>query len=294
MKRMLVTGGKGLLGREILDAFAGECEILVTDEPECDVTRAADVRRAMDDFRPAVVVHCAAYTAVDRAEDERDKAFAVNALGTRNVACGCRERGALLVTYGSDYIFDGTKGAPYAEEDEANPLSVYGASKWAAELALREEAPEHLLVRSQWLYGPGGRNFVFTILSKARRGETLRVVSDQVGCPTSAKDLAEGTKRLLSAGARGTFHFSNEGDASWYDFAAFILACALPGAADLRPARSSDLPYPARRPAYSVLSKEKYRRTTGVTPRHWRDAAREFVALGNGAGASGGPDRTTR
>jgi dTDP-4-dehydrorhamnose reductase len=224
-----------------------------------------------------VVIHCAAYTAVDRAEEEEEKAFAVNRDGTRNVARACRRCGAFLVTFGTDYVFDGTSGRPYREDDPARPLSAYGRSKWAAEEALREEAPDHLLIRSQWLYGPHGRNFVLAILAKAERGEAMRVVSDQRGCPTYSRDVAAATKKLLDAGARGTFHFSNEGEATWHEFAKFLLARACRAPASLSPVPAAELPYPAPRPVYSVLSKEKYRRTTGDTPRPWEIAAAEFL-----------------
>ncbi|MGE5752599.1 MAG: dTDP-4-dehydrorhamnose reductase [Deltaproteobacteria bacterium] len=277
MDRMLITGANGLLGREIADLFRGEYELLATDLAECDITRPTDCRRVVGGFRPAVVVHCAAYTAVDKAEAEEAIALAVNRDGTRNVARECREHGALMVTFGSDYIFDGTSTRPYAEDDAASPLSAYGRSKWEAEVALRAEAPDHLLIRSQWLFGPHGRNFVFAVLDKARRGDPLRVVSDQRGCPTYARDLAEAARRLLDAGARGTYHFSNEGEATWYDLAEFALARAVPGPVFLSPARTSELSYPAPRPAYSVLGKEKYRKATGEVPRRWEEAVTEFL-----------------
>lgn len=274
---MLITGANGLLGRELAERFREEYEVRATDETECDVTSPPACRMAVGGFRHGVVLHCAAYTAVDRAETEEERAMAVNRDGTRNVARACREHGALLVTFGTDYIFDGASGRPYAEEDPARPLSAYGRSKWAAEEALRAEAPDHLLVRSQWLYGPHGRNFVFAILEKAKRGEPLRVVSDQKGCPTYARDLAAATKRLLDAGARGTFHFSNEGEATWHDFASFVLARGCPGPVSLAPASTADLSYPAPRPAYSVLCKDKYRSVAGDAPRHWEAAAAEFL-----------------
>ncbi len=276
-KRLLITGGAGLLGREIEDAFRPGYDLGTVDIAECDVTSPADCRRAIGAFRPDVVVHCAAYTAVDKAESEEEKAFAVNVEGTRNVARECRARGALMVTYGSDYVFDGTAGRPYAEEDAAHPLSAYGRSKWAAEEALRAEAPDHLLVRTQWLFGLHGRNFVFAILDRARRGEPLRVVSDQRGSPTYARDVAEATRRLVEAGARGTFHFSNDGEATWYEYASFILERACPDAFRLTPALTAELGYPAPRPPYSVLSKEKYRRMTGHAPRPWREAVLDFL-----------------
>jgi dTDP-4-dehydrorhamnose reductase len=278
-RRVLITGAKGLLGRELAELFREEYEVRATDETECDVTSPSACREVFGAVRPDVVLHCAAYTAVDRAESEEERAMAVNRDGTRNVACACREHGAFLVTFGTDYIFDGTSGRPYAEEDPARPLSAYGRSKWAAEEALRAETPDHLLVRSQWLYGPHGRNFVFAVLEKAGRDEPLRVVSDQRGCPTYARDLAAATKRLLDAGAHGTYHFSNEGEATWHGFASFVLARACPKPVSLSPASTAELSYPAPRPAYSVLCKDKYRGATGDAPRPWETAAAEFLNI---------------
>ena len=277
--RLMITGGLGLLGKEIAQAFDRSAGIRTTDREEWDVTDPAACRREVDRFRPDVVIHCAAWTAVDRAESDAASASLLNVEGTRNVARACRERGALMVTFGTDYIFDGASSRPYREEDPANPLSVYGRTKWAAERALREEGGEHLLVRTQWLYGPAGRNFIGTILEKARRGETLRVVSDQVGCPTYSWDLAGAVRKLLEAGARGTVHFSGEGETSWFGLARYVLErCGLP-AALLSPARTRDLPYPAPRPAYGVLSKEKYRAITGASPRPWEEAVGEYLEM---------------
>ena len=277
--RLLITGGLGLLGQEVARAFEGSAEVRSTDREELDVTDPAACRREVDGFRPDVVIHCAAWTAVDRAESDAASASLLNVEGTRNVARACRERGALMVTFGTDYIFDGASSRPYREEDPANPLSVYGKTKWAAERALREEGGEHLLVRTQWLYGPAGRNFIGTILEKARRGETLRIASDQVGCPTYSRDLAGAVRELLEAGARGTVHFSGEGETSWFGLARYVLErCGLP-AALLSPARTRDLPYPAPRPAYGVLSKEKYRAITGASPRPWEEAVGEYLEM---------------
>ncbi len=274
---MLITGGAGLLGREIHDAFRAAYDVRSVDIRECDVTSPMECRRTVGAFRPNVVVHCAAYTAVDKAESDEISAFAVNAEGTRNVARECRAQRALLVAYGTDYVFDGASGRPYDEEDAARPLSAYGRTKWAAEEALRGESADHILIRSQWLFGPHGRNFIFAILDRARKGEPLRVVSDQRGSPTYARDLAEATRRLIDAGARGTFHFSNEGETTWYEYAAFVLQRACPEDVAMTAARTADLGYPAPRPAYSVLSKEKYRRVTGAAPRPWREAVLDFL-----------------
>jgi dTDP-4-dehydrorhamnose reductase len=277
VERVLVTGGLGLLGREIGEAFGGLAELRITDREECDVTSLPECRGEIDGFRPDTVIHCAAYTAVDRAEEEPETAHAVNAGGTGNVARVCRERGILLVTFGTDYVFDGTLSRPYREDDPVRPLSAYGDSKLAAERALREAGTEHLLIRTQWLYGAGGRNFITVILGKARRGDTLRVVADQTGCPTFARDLARAVLQLLDAGARGTVHFSNGGETTWYGLARFVLErSGLDGAA-LLPAATRELAYPAARPAYSVLSKEKFRQITGETPRPWQEAVAEFL-----------------
>ena len=275
--RVLITGGRGLLGKEIVEAFHGRFELRVTDREECDVTNLPECFREIEGFRPEVAIHCAAYTAVDRAEVEPERAHAVNAVGTGNMARVCRERGILLVTFGTDYVFDGMASRPYREEDPVLPLSAYGKSKLAAEEALREAGTEHLLVRTQWLYGAGGGNFILTILGKARLGETLRVASDQTGCPTFAGDLAKAVLKLLDAGARGTVHFSSEGETTWYGLARYVLERSGMAGAPLFPALTRDLPYPAKRPSYAVLSKERYRRITGESPRSWEEAAGEFL-----------------
>ena len=279
MRRALITGARGLLGKEVAKVFrGGGFEVRETDLSELDVTDPAACLRAVSALRPEIVIHCAAYTAVDRAESEPGVAFAVNEGGTRNIAAACRESGALALSYGSDYVFDGKLSRPYREDDPTAPLSVYGKSKLAAEEALREAGDGHLLIRTQWLYGPGGKNFISTILDKARKGDALKVASDQTGCPTLNRDLAAATLRLVEAGARGTVHFSNEGETNWFELARFAIAReGIPGVT-LLPAATRDLPYPAPRPAYSVLSKEKYRGITGASPRPWDEAVEEFLA----------------
>jgi dTDP-4-dehydrorhamnose reductase len=278
--RMLITGANGLLGKDITLCFTGRYEILPTDLPECDVTSLRECMRAVGDYSPDVVVHCAAYTAVDRAEGEEEAAFTLNAGGTRNVALACREHRSLLVTFGTDYVFDGTSDRPYVEDDPTGPLSAYGRSKLAAEEALREVAPDFLLIRTQWLFGHYGRNFASSILERAERGEELRVVSDQKGSPTFTRDLADAVGRLLEAGARGVFHFTNEGETTFLDYATFLLAHGGKKESRLSPLSTSDLPrdvYPAARPLYAVLSKEKYRNISGVAPRGWQDAVLDYL-----------------
>lgn len=280
--RVLVTGADGLLGRQIFHSFSDVYDVMPTDLNECDVTRPEECMGIIGRFRPDVVVHCAAYTAVDRAEREEEVAFRINAGGTRNVALACRRHRALLVTFGTDYVFDGTSDRPYEEDDPTGPLSAYGRSKLAAEDAVHELAPEFLLLRTQWLFGPHGRNFASSILDRARKGEDLRVVSDQRGSPTYSLDLAEAVKQLLEARARGVYHFSNEGETTFFEYAAFLLSHAGMGRAPLVPVSTKDLPpdaYPAPRPLYAVLSKSRYREKTGVLPRIWEEAVLDFLQV---------------
>ncbi len=286
-RKMLITGANGLLGKDICRIFSHGYEILPTDREELDVTRGKECMRVIGGFCPDVVVHCAAYTAVDRAEGEEEEATELNAAGTRYVALACREHRALLVTFGTDYVFDGKAKRPYAEDDPTGPLSAYGRSKLAAEEAVREVAPEFLLIRTQWLFGAHGRNFVLSVLERAGRGEELTIVSDQKGSPTYTWDLANGVEELLKAGARGIFHFSNEGETTFFDFAAFVLSQAGLAGARLSAIPTSGLPkgaYPAPRPLYAVLSKEKYRKTTGAAPRRWEDAVLDFLRTRNEGG----------
>ena len=278
--RMLVTGANGLLGKDLCERLSGRYEVLPTDLEECDVTRESVCMQVIGGYRPDVVVHCAAYTAVDRAEREEEAAFALNEGGTRNVALACRQNRTLLVTFGTDYVFDGTSETPYLEEDPTGPLSAYGRSKLAAEEAIRQVAPEYLLIRTQWLFGPYGRNFASSILERAERGEELRVVSDQKGCPTFTRDLADSVGTLLATGARGIFHFSNEGETTFFEYAAFLLSHAGTRGIRLSPLPTADLPrdlYPAPRPLYAVLSKDKYRMKTGISPRRWEDAVLDYL-----------------
>ena len=208
----------------------------------------------------------------------------MNALGARNAALAAGSCGAAVLALSTDYVFDGTATAPYAEDAPAAPASAYGASKWAGEQAVRAVTARHAIVRTSWLFGPGGANFVDTILTRARAGQALHVVGDQRGSPTFTGDLAQGLRRLLEADAAGTFHCTNSGDCTWYDLAAHALACA---GLDVPLARTdtASFPRPARRPAYSVLSNGRFEQVTGWRMPPWRDAVRRHLEAT--AGASG-------
>jgi dTDP-4-dehydrorhamnose reductase len=277
----LVLGAAGMLGHELMPRLVRRAEAEGTrvtgwDVAELDIRDAAAVQDALHALKPRVVINAAAYTDVDGCETHVDLALAVNGEAPGHLARACAAVGATLVHFGTDFIFDGLSDRPYQPGDAARPLSVYGQSKWAGEEAVRAAGGAHLIVRTSWLFGPAGRNFVEAILSKAHAGDTLRVVTDQVGRPTLAGDLADAVLRLLDAGATGRVHFANSGSCSWFEFAREILhAAGLEPTVE--PLTSVELGRPARRPAYSVLDTATYTRITGAEPPAWRDALRRYL-----------------
>jgi dTDP-4-dehydrorhamnose reductase len=232
----------------------------------------------MEKLRPEVIVNCAAYTNVDGCETDEETANLVNGKGPGYLAEAAKGLGATLVHISTDYVFDGTKGSPYTEEDAPNPRSAYGRSKLLGEQAILQSGLEKFfIIRTSWLYGPGGKNFVETIARLAREREELRIVADQVGSPTLTDDLARAIFGLLKAGAFGIYHFADEGECSWYEFGEAIVAHLRKAGAPLKmkrilPIATHEYPLPATRPAYSVFSKEKYRRVAGATVPHWRES----------------------
>ncbi len=276
--RIVVTGAAGQLGVELMRALALHGEVIGTDAADLDVTDSGCSER-LASLRPDWVVHAAAATDVDRCEGEPERAMAVNAGGTRRVAEGCRRAGAGLVYVSTDFVFDGRKGTPYVEEDSPAPLNVYAWSKLEGERTTRELASPWVIVRSAWLFGTRGKNFVTTILEKATAGERLRVVDDQVGCPTYAADLADALGLLLSRRLTGLYHVTNSGFCSRFEFARQILHLA-GVTAPLDRISSEELSRPARRPAYAVLENAAWR-AAGLPPlRPWHEAlAAMLVAL---------------
>ncbi|HEU0024443.1 MAG TPA: dTDP-4-dehydrorhamnose reductase [Thermoleophilaceae bacterium] len=249
--RALVLGAGGMLGQDVMRALDADDAVGLTHS-ELDITDAAAVRAAVVDAAPDVVFNCAAYTKVDGAESEPERAMLVN-----GEAAGIVAAAAPAVLYvSSDYVFDGRKGAPYVESDETGPVSSYGRSKLAGELATAEANPRHLIVRSSWLFGAGGRNFVDTMLRVGRERDEARVVADQVGCPTYTGHLAHGLLRVASGGSYGIHHVAAAGSCSWYELAAAAFERA---GVDCRlePITTDQYPLPAPRPAYSVLGTER-------------------------------------
>ena len=244
---------------------------------DLDITDRRAVTSRLALLRPLLVVNAAAFTDVDGAESRPELARAVNATGCAHLAGACAARGAKLVHYSTDFVFDGAKQSPYAPSDATGPLSVYGQSKLDGELAIVRSGCRHLILRTSWLFGAGGRNFVEAILARALRGESLNVVDDQVGRPTMTTDLADATVRCLDAEADGVLHFANDGACSWHEFARDIVAQS--GLAnEVRAIRSDDLDRPAKRPTYSVLDTGEYTSITGHHPRPWRQALADYLA----------------
>ena len=280
--KILITGANGQLGTELRHLLdENQIEYVGTDATELDITDSAAVTTYFEKNKPELVYHCAAYTAVDAAEEEPGKSinYKVNVVGTQNIANAAEAIGATLVYISTDYVFDGRKCHPYVEDDEANPQSVYGKSKLAGEQAVLETASSAVVLRTAWLYSPFGNNFVKTMLRLGAEKEELKVVFDQVGTPTYAAHLAQAVVAVLprlEAGYKEVFHFSNEGVCSWYDFAAEIMAQGGRNCKVL-PIESKDYPTAAERPAFSVLNKTKFKTSFGMEIPHWKKGLEECL-----------------
>jgi dTDP-4-dehydrorhamnose reductase len=279
VSRWLVTGAAGQLGQSVL-ALAAEYEIEASAYPraELDIGDAAAVARSIEETCPDVVLNCAAYTKVDLCEAQPDEAARANELGPRLLAEACKA-GPLLVHMSTDYIFDGETSRPLLEDAPANPLGVYGRSKLGGEEAVRASGADYLIVRSQWLFGPGP-NFVRMIVDRAAEGRELRVVEDQVGRPTWTRPLAAAIFQAVKRGARQELHLACDGVASWYDLAReAVLGAAKRGLCPevpVRPIPSREMPRPAARPAYAVLGLERAREL-GIGLPHWREALSDYL-----------------
>jgi dTDP-4-dehydrorhamnose reductase len=288
--RVLVTGAKGQLGVELLDVLRREHEVVGLDLPELDITKP-EATRVIGDARPAWVVHTAAWTDVDGCERDPERANLVNGEGTRRVAEACRAVGAGLVYLSTDYVFDGRKGAPYLETDPVSPLSAYARSKVAGEEAVRAVAPRWTIARTAWLFGVSGKNFVKTIVEKAAVGGPLRVVDDQVGSPTYARDLAQAIAQLVSRDLTGTYHLTNAGSCSWYAFTRAILEKAGLAHVVVTPMTTAELGRPAPRPGYSVLANHAWV-LAGMQPlRPWPEALAAMLEAWRRMGGAMGATR---
>lgn len=274
---ILVTGANGQLGCEMqrLGAVSPN-NYIFTDVAELDVTDAGAVLRATEQTRAEAIVNCAAYTNVERAEEDEATADRLNRLAPANLAAAAAATGATLIHISTDYVFDGTAHTPYTEQAPTAPLGIYGRTKLAGEQAVEASGCSYLILRTAWLYSEYGNNFLKTMLRLTSERETLRVVFDQVGTPTYAGDLALAIFSLIEAGRyagnEGVYHFTDEGVCSWYDFAVEIAAAAGHDICRIIPCHTSEYPTKATRPAYSVLDKTRFKETFQMDIPHWREA----------------------
>lgn len=279
--KVLLTGRAGQVGSMLQPLLGQLGEVVAVGRGELDLLDADAIRRKVAGERPGIIVNAAAYTAVDRAQTERDAAFAVNDTAVRVLAEEAAKLDALLVHFSTDYVFDGEKTVPYVETDATRPLGVYGESKLAGEHAVAASGCRHFVFRTSWVYGPGGRNFVQAILAAAQSRPELRVVNDQHGAPTSSQAIAMAVAKILSDGAHrskpsGIYHMSAAGRTTWYEFAREILArkgLRVP----VVPVTSAEYPTPTQRPKNSLLDNGRLRATFGVSLADWRDGFRSAL-----------------
>jgi dTDP-4-dehydrorhamnose reductase len=291
--KIVITGTGGQVGTELLRSFAGAGELIPLTRDVADFGSPDRLRACVRDLRPDVILNPAAYTAVDKAESDAELAMRVNADAPRVLAEEARRTGALLVHYSTDYVFDGSKQYPWTEEDAPNPLGVYGATKLAGERAIAQAGGKYLIFRTSWVYGPLGRNFLFTMLRMARERDRLTIVDDQRGAPTTSLELARATRRVVDGVLSGqfgeqdrwagTYHMTCGGATSWCGFARAIFERAgrlqsgrVP---EVIPISTADYPTPARRPLNSRLSNQKLKATFGVELAAWEAALDEIIAV---------------
>jgi len=279
---ILLTGARGQLGAALAVALAPHGEVVATDRSTLDLADASAVADAVRRVRPALIVNAGAYTNVDQAEREPGLADAVNGVAPGVLAEEARALGAVLIHYSTDYVFDGASRVPYVEDDPVAPLSAYGRSKLAGERAIRESGATALILRTSWVYGLSGRNFLLTMRRLASERPEIRVVDDQAGTPNWSRELARATARIVAnglpwlAGRAGVYHLSARGSTTWYGFARAILADR--PAVRVVPITTAEYPTPARRPAWGVLSTGRFERTFGFALPEWQATLAECLA----------------
>ncbi len=289
MTKILLTGITGQVGQELQQTLTPLGEVIGVGREDLDLSQPDLIQQYITQIKPDIIVNAAAYTAVDKAENESELAMAINANAPKAMATAAQKLGATLVHISTDYVFNGQNHTPYLETDATDPLGVYGKSKLLGETKVRENCEQPIILRTAWVYGSRGHgNFIKTMLRLGESREELKVVADQIGSPTWSYDIAEAIANLLhksqtDSTIKGTYHFSNSGVASWYDLAVAIFTEAKQLGFPLKiervfPITTADYPTPAQRPAYSVLSKSKYTQATQVYPPHWRESLRKMLA----------------
>ncbi|MEG3909278.1 dTDP-4-dehydrorhamnose reductase [Microcoleus sp. w1-18aA5] len=285
--KILLAGGSGQLAQELQPILLSVGDVIALDRTRLDLSQPESIRQAMAEIQPDLVINSGAYTAVDKAESEPELAYAVNAIAPGIFAEECEKQGASLIHFSTDYVFDGSHGSAYLETDSTNPLGTYGKSKLAGEAAILKSGNRHIIIRTAWVYGNGGKsNFVKTMLRLGKEREEIRVVADQIGSPTWTGDLGAATSQiipLLGPETFGTYQYTNSGVCSWYDFAIAIFEEAAQLGLPLKvqrviPITTAEYPTPAKRPAFSVLSTVKISALLGTYPPHWRQGLRQMLA----------------
>lgn len=287
--KILITGSKGQLGNELQDIIkSGRCdicempervkdyEIIALDVEDLDITNFENVKKVLEEKKPHVVINCAAATNVDGCETNEDLAFKINALGPRNLAIVCEKIGAKLVQVSTDYVFSGQGAKPLTEFDLTEPYSVYGKTKLLGESYVREFSSKYFIVRTAWLYGRVGKNFVYTMMRLGEEKESLNVVNDQKGNPTNANDLAYHILKLIETEEYGIYHCTGKGECTWYDFAKEIMALSNRKCV-INPCTSEEYKTPAKRPEYSSLDNMMLRATVRDEMRDWKEALNSFI-----------------
>ncbi|MBU0620497.1 MAG: dTDP-4-dehydrorhamnose reductase [Gammaproteobacteria bacterium] len=294
MTRILLTGKHGQVGWELQRALGTSADLTALDQDELDLADAEAIRRTVRELRPEIIINPAAYTAVDKAESDVDLAMAVNGIAPGVLGEEARKLGAAMVHYSTDYVFDGSKPSAYTEEDEPNPQSVYGSTKLFGERAVRASGCKHIILRTSWVYGVHGGNFVKTILRLAKERDELRIVADQFGAPTWARDIANATVLALTAWQMsdwdaelgGLYHLTGGGRTNWHGFAEEIVqqarkydAALADKALVIKPIATHEYPVPAKRPANSVMANDRIRDTFGIVMPEWQESVAECVRL---------------
>jgi dTDP-4-dehydrorhamnose reductase len=275
--KILIAGSHGMLGTDLVETMQPGHDIRGIDLAQVDITHLDQCIAAAEEYRPDVIINAAAFTRVDDCETNPGLAFLVNGDGAGNLARSAAVSGAVLVHFSTDYVFDGLKPEGYLEEDVPNPQSIYGKSKLAGENQVRRHCSNHLILRTSWLFGRNGENFIRTIVNAARQGKPLRVVNDQKGSPTYSRDLADHTRILIEAACRGIYHLTNSGSCTWFELAARAVEWAGLGGISVAPVSTSEFPRPAPRPANSVLANWRLQREGFPLMRSWQEAAREYI-----------------
>lgn len=274
---ILITGSNGMLGHALTAALSQQHKLTGFDRPDFDIAQLASIQSVVASHHPDLIINAAAYTDVDGCETNVDRAFAVNALGPRNLAVVCNELNIPLVHISTDYIFDGMATTPYKEWDKPNPQSIYGKSKLLGEQYVRQLCTRHYIIRTSWLFGENGKNFVATMLRLAKERDEIGVVNDQTGSPTYTKDLAKAISEIIQQPAYGTYHITNSGTCTWYQFAREIFRQAGIDKVRVKPIITEEINRPAPRPRYSVLDNYLWR-LQGMRPlRHYKDALGDYL-----------------